>query len=199
MRLQRRVLPARIWRPIKHIAIWLGVIAVLAGCGSLPGLTFGQAQPTATVYRAPTAAVPLTPLVAIPPKPASTPERVDFPTATPACSNNLSYITDLTIPDGTVVTAGETIDKRWQVKNSGTCNWDQSYHFRLTAGSELGASNEQALFPARSGTEFPLRILFTAPQEPGTYRSAWQAIDPEGQSFGDPVFIEVNVQAPPAP
>lgn len=199
MRLQRWVLPLRFSSHLKLLPLWLGMMAVLTACGSLPELPFGQAQPTATVYRPPTAAVPLTPLVALPPTQTATPERVDFSTATPACSNNLTYIADLTIPDGTVVTAGETIDKRWQVKNTGTCNWDQSYQFRLTAGSNMGANNEQALFPARSGIEFPLRILFTAPQDPGTYRSAWQAIDPQGQVFGDPVFIEVIVQTAPAP
>lgn len=199
MRLHRRRLSGRISSPLRQLPVWLGLITILAACGSLPQLPFSPPKPTATAYRAPTAAVPLTPLVALPPTQAPTPELVDFPTATPACSNNLSYIADLTIPDGTVVTAGETIDKRWQVKNTGTCNWDQSYRFRLTAGSDLGASNEQALFPARSGIEFPYRILFTAPQESGTYRSAWQAIDPQGQSFGDPVFIEVIVQAAPAP
>lgn len=179
--------------------VWLCAIIVLAACSDSPGFPLGRTHPTATAYRAPTAAVPLTPLVAIPATQASTPKPVDFPTATPACTNNLSFIADLSIPDGTVVTPGETIDKRWQVKNSGTCNWDQSYHFRLTAGPDLGAANEQALFPARSGIEFPLRILFSAPQEPGTYRSAWQAIDPQGQSFGDPVFIEVVVQPASAP
>jgi len=197
MRLQRWILPLRFSSHFKLLSLWLGIIAVLTACGSLPELPFGQ--PTATAYRAPTAAVPLTPLVALPPTQAVTPEPVDFPTATPACSNNLSYIADLTIPDGTVVIAGETIDKRWQVKNTGTCNWDKSYHFRLTAGSNMGTNNEQALFPARSGIEFPLRILFTAPQDPGTYRSAWQAIDPQGQVFGDPVFIEVVVQSAPVP
>jgi hypothetical protein len=189
----------RISRHLRRVPIWLCVIVVLTACSGSPGFPLGRALPTATAYRAPTAAVPLTPLVAIPPTQAATPKPVDFPTATPACSNNLRYIADLTIPDGTVVSPGETIDKRWQVENSGTCNWDQSYRFRLTAGSDLGASNEQALFPARSGIEFPLRILFSAPQEPGTYRSAWQAIDPQGQSFGDPVFVEVVVQPASAP
>jgi hypothetical protein len=54
---------------------------------------------------------------------------------------------------------------------------------------------EQALYPARSGTQVELRIVFTAPNEPGIYRSAWQAHDPEGQPFGDQFFIEIVVEA----
>jgi hypothetical protein len=57
----------------------------------------------------------------------------------------------------------------------------------------MGVPDEQALFPARAGTEFEVRMQFTAPQEPGTYRSAWQAFDAQDQAFGDPFFIEVVV------
>ena len=60
----------------------------------------------------------------------------------------------------------------------------------------MGASTEQALFPARSGTQALVRISFTAPEEPGAYRSAWQAFDPQDQPFGDPFFIEVIVPEP---
>jgi hypothetical protein len=38
--------------------------------------------------------------------------------------------------------------------------------------------------------------LFTAPQEPGIYRSAWQAADPQGNLYGDLIFIEINVISP---
>jgi hypothetical protein len=91
------------------------------------------------------------------------------------------------------VTPGQTLDKRWQVQNSGTCNWDNRYRMKLIAGPEMAANPEQALFPARSGASLVIRIVFTAPNEPGTYRSAWQAYAPNGEPFGDPFFIEVVV------
>jgi hypothetical protein len=116
------------------------------------------------------------------------------PTVTVPCSNNLAFLKDVTIPDGTVVAPEATLDKRWEVHNSGNCNWGESYRVRLIAGSELGAQREQALFPARSDSRVILRIVFKAPLEPGTYRSAWQAFNPQGEPFGDPFFIEVTVQ-----
>jgi hypothetical protein len=33
----------------------------------------------------------------------------------------------------------------------------------------------------------------TAPVEPGTFRSAWQARDPAGELFVDPFFIEIVI------
>ena len=115
---------------------------------------------------------------------------------TPPCAPGLAFLDDLTIPDGSVVAPGEQLDKRWQVENSGTCNWDSTYGLQLIAGPDLSAPKEQALFPARSGSEALIRMLFTAPTEPGTYRSAWQAHDQQGVLFGDPFFIEIVVEAP---
>ena len=117
-------------------------------------------------------------------------------TPTLPCSNNLAFESDVTVPDGSKVAPGASMDKRWQVKNTGTCNWDAHYHFKLVDGNTLGAVSDQALNPARAGSEAILRLLFTAPPDPGTYRSAWQAFGPDGQPFGDPVFIEVEVTTP---
>ena len=125
-------------------------------------------------------------------------EAVDLestePNPTPECVPNLTFLEDLTVPDGSLVKPGSTLDKRWRVENSGTCNWDEKYRLKLIAGPEMGAKPEQALYPARSGTQAVLRIIFTAPEEPGPYRSAWQAYGPGGQPFGDPFFIEIMVQ-----
>jgi hypothetical protein len=112
------------------------------------------------------------------------------------CEDSLIFIQDVTIPDGTVVVPESTMDKRWEVENSGNCNWDDRYRVRLIAGPEMGAQKEQALYPARSGTRATIRILFKAPVEPGTYRSAWQAFNPQGEPFGDPFFIEIVVETP---
>jgi len=115
-------------------------------------------------------------------------------TPTPTCTDNLVFINDVTIPDGTLVAPGSTLDKQWLVQNSGDCNWDASYRLRLISGNALGASTEQALYPARAGTQATLRILFTAPPESGEYISEWQAFDANGTAFGKSFFIKIKVQ-----
>jgi hypothetical protein len=141
-------------------------------------------------------------IVYLPPTPAATrasptytasPTSVFRPTPTPPCANNLVFLSDLTIPDATIVTPGEQLDKRWEVENRGSCNWDRKYSLRLIAGQDLGAGEQQALFPARSGTNAVIRVIFTAPNDAGIYRSAWQAFGPDGEPFGDPIFIEIEV------
>jgi hypothetical protein len=116
------------------------------------------------------------------------------PTLTPTCTANLTFINDVSIPDGTQVSPGTILDKQWLVQNSGDCNWDAGYRLRLISGDALGASTEQALFPARAGSQANLRILFTAPQTAGQYISEWQAFDPNGIAFGQSFFIKFQVQ-----
>lgn len=120
-------------------------------------------------------------------------EGSNDPSQQSTCTDNLVYIADQTIPDGTEVPPGEVLNKRWEVENQGTCNWGENYRLKLIAGSQLSSPLEQALFPARSGTKTIISIQLTAPQESGNYRSAWQAYSPSGEPFGDPIFIEIVV------
>lgn len=170
-------------RDLKWVALLLGFLFLLTACSGQ-----GDATPTLGVYRPPTQAVTLTPILIFTPDAAA--ER---PTSEPVCTNTLWFFQDLTIPDGTQVSPGERLDKRWLVQNAGTCNWDERYKIRLEAGPNMGVPAEQGLFPARSGLEITVRMNFIAPEEPGTYRSAWQAYDPDSVPFGDPFFIEVVV------
>lgn len=160
----------------------------LAACHA-NGPTTPTPGPIGEVYSPPTSA-PATPT----PQPVN-PTADLRPTSTPECSNVLAYLEDLSVPDGATVQPGAQVDKRWKLENSGSCNWDASYRLKLIAGPSLGVPSEQALYPARSGTQFTLQIIFTAPNEPGIYRSAWQAYDPQGQPFGDPFFVEIQVPA----
>ncbi len=146
--------------------------------------------PTAEIYRPPTSPV------VTGETPAGDVAIQNLAESNPAlqCMDGLRFLGDLTVPDGTIVQPGEAIDKQWLVQNDGTCNWDVRYRLRLTGGPNLGAEAEQALYPARGGAQVALRILFTAPLEPGTYQSAWQAYDPRGQPFGDAVFISIVVK-----
>jgi hypothetical protein len=116
-----------------------------------------------------------------------------LPSPTPPCSDGLSYIQDLSIPDGSTMAPGELIDKRWQVSNSGTCNWDERYRLTLVSGDSMGADASLPLYPARAGTEATLRILFTAPQAAGTYECQWQALNPDGVPFGDSFYMQIVV------
>jgi len=151
-----------------------------------------------TPFRPPTEPGPTPILSTITPVPklyTAIPTSTITPTATPGpCTNNLKFVQDVTVPDGTSFSAGATIDKQWLVNNSGTCNWNSTYQLKWTGGDPLGAAQEQILYPARAGTQATLHITFTAPTTAGTFESAWQAYSPDGVAFGDPIYMKVTVQ-----
>ncbi len=151
---------------------------------------------TPTPFRPPTQIPPTQPLPTLTPI-AAIENAVSIPNSTPTfggpCFNDLKFIEDLTIPDGTVVSANSSIDKQWLAQNSGTCDWDSTYRLKWIGGDPLNAAQEQTLYPARAGTQAALRILFTAPTFTGTYESSWQATSSDGILFGDPIYINVVV------
>jgi hypothetical protein len=158
---------------------------------------------TPTPFRPPTVESPLIEPTFIiqPTKPVvviqSTPLPTIVPTVNPhECADNLHFLSDVTIPDNSFITYGSSIDKQWLVENNGTCNWNASYRLKHLGGAELGAPEEVMLYPARAGTQATIQIIFTAPFEDGVYESAWQAYDPNGKAFGDPIYIRVTVAAP---
>jgi hypothetical protein len=152
-------------------------------------------SPQVDLFRPPTAVPTPSPIILPSPTTQILAQTQSTPLETSSCTNSLSFVSDETIPDGTKVMAGSTMDKRWKIKNNGTCNWDDKYTIRLIAGSEMGTKKEQALEPVRSQSEAVIRIIFTAPSDPSTHRSAWQAYDPKGQPFGDPFYIEIIVES----
>ncbi len=109
------------------------------------------------------------------------------------CQDNLLFLRDISIPDGTEIASGATLDKQWEVQNNGTCNWEDGYTIRFIGGSDMGAETIQDLIPARSGAIVTVRISFITPSEPGNYRSAWQAYNKNDIPFGDPIYIDINV------
>lgn len=154
-------------------------------------------QPAPTPFRPPTSIPPTQLLATTTPIPALfTPTFTPTITITPTegpCTNGLAFVDDLTVEDDTVFSPNASIDKQWLVQNDGTCDWDASYRLKWVGGFTLGAADDQPLFPARAGTQATLRILFTAPADAGSYESSWQAVDPNGNFFGDFIFIRIAV------
>ena len=175
---------ARIRRFIPLAVIALVSLALLQSCGT------GQSAPGAaeTPYFVPPTLPPPTAVV----QPSPTPQTQQA--AATACANDLKYVKDVTIPDNTTVHPGDTLNKQWEVQNNGTCDWTAGYSLHLIAGSNLGAGNSQALYPALAGSTATIQITFVVPSDAdGSLVSEWQAYDPDGQPFGDYISIQVKV------
>jgi hypothetical protein len=177
------------YRRLLSICLYFSIIGfiILIATGCTGGTSLLTASPTVSA----TATAELKPVFT--PQPSHTFTQA-VPTSTLVCTDDLSFLNDLTIPDGTIVQPGSSLDKQWQIQNNGSCNWDDRYRLRLIAGDSLGATPEHTLFPARAGSQAVIRIKFSAPQSPGVYVSEWQAYNPDGLPFGQSFFIKIVVQ-----
>lgn len=169
----------------------LAATLLLGGCSSAPAST---PEPTLAWTPIPTQAriQPAQPS-------GSTGANVEAPSQE-NCTNDAEFVEDLTIPDLTVVEPGSELDKRWLVRNSGSCDWTAGYRLMNVGGEGFEGAGEIALFPARAGASAEVRVVLLAPQDPGEHISRWQARSPDGQPFGDEVYLYIIVPTPtPAP
>jgi len=142
------------------------------------------ALPSATYTPLPTATS--TPLPTVIATIARTPTEVATATSEAACNRaGMGTPFDLTIPDGTQIPAGEKLVKTWRLVNSGSCKWTRLYKLVFYSQNPLGATYEHFL-PGEvlPGYAVDLSVEFTAPLEPGIYRSNWMLQAPDGTLFG---------------
>ena len=153
---------------------------------------------TLTAFAAPTntPAATLTPLASFTPAATST-GGIAFATApstggTASCYG-LSFVSDVTIPDNTPVTAGQAFTKTWKVKNAGSCAWDAGFKFAFTGGEQMGGTAYTLPAAVAAGAVTDISVAMTAPSKTGTLRGNWRMSTAAGQFFGDEVYVQVVV------
>jgi len=131
----------------------------------------------------------------------ATPTLTASPTPTSqACSDEMDFVRDVTVPDGTQLQPDEPFVKTWRLRNTGTCTWTIDYRLVFSGGEAMGAPQEIPLpFPVTPGSEANLSVNLIAPASPGEYRSDWKLRNPNGALFGlgeagdKPFFVEIEV------
>jgi hypothetical protein len=151
-----------------------------------------QSSPTVSILPTNTTA-PATATVAVAsPVPASPTTGAPAATATSNC-DNADFVTDVTIPDGTVLDPGETFTKTWRLKNAGTCSWTPSYAVVFSTGDSMSGPAVQALTGnVNPGQTVDISIDLKAPSSPGTYRGDWKLRNAAGVTFAS-FYVEIKV------
>jgi hypothetical protein len=135
-----------------------------------------------------------------------TPEPTVTSTPEPTCSDHVTFIKDVTYPDWTRVEVGETIEKVWRLKNSGTCTWTTDYSLVFQGGGLRGAAEQNKLLEeVLPGDEINLSVHLIAPETQGEVESYWMILNPDGETFGigenadKPFWAKVSVGIAPSP
>ena len=131
-------------------------------------------------------------VVATPTGPTPTPN----PSTLGSGCNNLAFISDVSVPAGTVFQPEQQFTKSWKVQNTGTCDWVYRYHLVHISGDDVGGRDPVSLGkviePAKWTT---LTITLRAPRAPGTYTSTWRLADQSGTVFGSTLGVNIVVRA----
>ena len=161
-----------------------------------------SADLTATAFAAPTStpAVSPTPLVSVTALATNTGVVAFGTTAAPAGGGGtttscygLSFVSDVSIPDNTPVTPGQTFTKTWKVKNAGSCAWDAGFKFAFTGGEQMGGTSYTLPSSVAAGAVTDISVPMTAPNKTGTLRGNWRMSTASGQFFGDEVYVQVVI------
>lgn len=133
--------------------------------------------------------------------PLPTNTNTPVPTATPVCPQG-QFVTDVTIPDGTVMTPGQAFTKKWRIRNTGTCAWS-GYTLVFDSGDAMGGPASTPISVVNPGQEIDLEVNLTAPTAPGSYKGYWRIVTntnilvPMLNGFqGRAFYVDIKVQAP---
>jgi len=100
---------------------------------------------------------------------------------------------DITIPDDTLISPGQSFVKTWKLVNIGSCTWTTSYSASFFYGDRMDAPGtallKEAVLPAHS---VEISVEMVAPLGSGSYQGNWKLSNQNGILFG----IGPNGEAP---
>jgi hypothetical protein len=115
-----------------------------------------------------------------------------LPVSQAACDKSV-YISDVTIPDKTVVTPGKVFDKTWALRNTGTCAWTTAYSMTFVSGEKMGGSSTLLTQAVPAQQQANVTVKLTAPTVAGTYSGYWRLANSQGAVFGEQVSVVIVV------
>ena len=122
-------------------------------------------------------------VVAAPRRPA--PRRGDGPSY-PLAGDQAEFVTDVTIPDGTIMPPGHRFEKVWRLRNSGSVPWVGRYLRRLGAPGGLGIPSSPVqvrIADTMPGETVDISVPLKAHILPGTAEVHWKMVDEDGYEF----------------
>ena len=107
------------------------------------------------------------------------------------CKDAAVLLMDVTIPDGTRLTQGETFTKTWRLRNTGTCPWDNRYTLAFLEGERMGAPNTILVPVTAPKADADISVELTAPAKNGNYTGYFQLLDLNGKVI--PIGLERSI------
>lgn len=110
-----------------------------------------------------------------------------------SCLNAMRFLSDVTVPDGSKIPPDTEFVKTWRVFNIGTCTWTKDYFLKYRDGTALGVQRIPVIEEVLPGSDYEFTAVLKSPSEVGIARTSWQMMTPEGKSFGQTVWVNIEV------
>ena len=147
------------------------------------------------------------------PEPTPEPAATAVPAATatptpPPCLWNMAYVADLNYDDKNmtappVMKPGQPFDKKWRIRNSGTCAWEPNFYLGYVSGNRPEAQMGAVPVPVgkriEPGQTVDLTAHLIAPTTYGTFQAFWQMHNSTNLTFGEVVWVGIQVPNPNPP
>jgi hypothetical protein len=166
-------------------------------------ITLGAPSPTITPI--PPSATPLPPTATLAPGATLTPDAVLTATAagTEVPCNRAAFVQDVTIPDNSTILPNSSFTKKWQLKNTGSCTWNNTYSVVFAGkGISMNGPAATAIIPngeVKPGEVVTVSVLLRAPGETGDYEGYWMLRSGDNKTFGTgsnaaaPFYVKIHV------
>jgi hypothetical protein len=114
--------------------------------------------------------------------------------------NLVGFVSDVTIPDGSLFLAGTEFSKVWRLRNIGSCAWTANYELVYYSGDKMqGASVTEFNTRVEPGEIIDVGVGLTAPASNGDHLGYWMLRTAGGSLFGmgtnadQPFWVEIRV------
>ncbi len=108
--------------------------------------------------------------------------------------NSASFVSDVTIPDGTQFAPGAVFTKTWRLRNTGTCTWSTAYAVAYVSGAAMSGDSPQDLIEeVEPGDTVDVSVEMVAPTQTGSHTGYWRLQNASGTVFGDTFYVEIAV------
>jgi heat shock protein HslJ len=92
---------------------------------------------------------------------------------------------------------GQTFQKGWRLRNTGTCTWNSTYFLQYTHGNDpaaqMGGQPTAIRGAVEPGQTYDIYVDLVAPDDAGKYVGYWQLHNSQNQAFGQTVWVAVQV------
>eukprot|EP00914_Ancora_sagittata_P003496 GHVO01007335.1.p1 GENE.GHVO01007335.1~~GHVO01007335.1.p1 ORF type:complete len:298 (+),score=18.35 GHVO01007335.1:93-986(+) len=105
----------------------------------------------------------------------------------------MAFVQDITIGEGESVPPNTDFIKTWRIKNCGDESWPPACSLKYVSGDQFGHTDRVLVDMLPPGGVTDVSIEMKSPEKTGYYQGQWRMCTPTGMSFGEVIWVILQV------